>query len=147
MLDECAAAISYGDGRELWTFQPNNQLVNAVGLRCAGVQEDATVVLMDCDAALTPNDGRSRWEMLGSGQLKSARVGDFCLTQVGLAPGFANVAAKAAAAASSTLSSAHGMLLPRAELRARICRGVGGGCLGGGGKADLCVAGRCVHGC
>ena len=60
MLEDCVAAISAGDGRELWTFQPNGQLVSAVGRTCVGVQEEEAVLLMDCDAALHLNDGRSQ---------------------------------------------------------------------------------------
>lgn len=121
VLEDCVTAMSAGDGRELWTLQPNGQLVSSVGRTCAGVQEDEAVLLMDCDAALRFNDGRSQWEMLGNGQLKSARAGDYCLSQVGAASGLVNVAANAAAAATSTVTSAHGVFLAAGFVVRRSC--------------------------
>ena len=113
VLEECVGAVAAGDGRELWKLQPNGQLMNIAGDKCAGLQgNDVTdgghVVLMDCDAALKSNDGRSQWEVLGKGQLSLARQGGLCLSQGGPAPGRRNVAARAAATASSTANVEHG---------------------------------------
>ena len=48
-------------------------------------------------------------QVLGSGQLKAGIPGEYCLSQSGVAPGLVNVAANAAAAASSTADNvAHG---------------------------------------
>ena len=113
VLEACVSAVASGNARELWKLQPNGQLVNVASGRCAGLQNnDASngghVVLMDCDAALKSEDGRSQWEVLGEGQLRLARQGRYCLSQSGPAPGRHNIAARAAARASSTASAGHG---------------------------------------
>lgn len=108
-LVECAAAVAAGDGLEIWKFQSNGQLVSLVSQRCLGLAPAGSrVSLVECGTALTSGGGRSRWEMLGSGQLKLADGGDLCLSQQGPAPGEVNVAANAAAVATSTASLAHG---------------------------------------
>ena len=113
VLEECSGAIATGDGRELWKLQPNGQLVNVAGGKCAGIQshnvsDGGRVVLMDCDAAAKISDGHSQWEVLGNGQMGLAQPGGFCMSQSGPAPGRTNVAAKAAATASSAASAQHG---------------------------------------
>ena len=112
VLEECVRSVAAGDGRELWKLQPNGQLVNIVGGKCAGLVDNDVasghVALMDCDAALKSNDGRSQFEMLGRGQLKLARHGAFCLSHTGPGAGRRNVAAKAATTATSSFSAEHG---------------------------------------
>ena len=113
VLEECAGAIATGDGRELWKLQPNGQLVNVAGGKCAGLRDNnaadgGRVVLMDCDTAAKHDDGRSQWEMLGNAQMGLAQQKGFCMSQAGPAPGLSNVAAKAAAIASSAANAQHG---------------------------------------
>ena len=112
MLEDCIRSIAAGDGRELWKLQPNGQLVNVAGGKCAGLVDNDVasghVALMDCDAALKTNDGRSQFEMLGRGQLKLARQGAYCLSHYGPGAGHHNVAAKAATTATSSFSAEHG---------------------------------------
>ena len=112
VLDDCVRAVAAGDGRELWKLQPNGQLVNVAGGKCAGLMDNDVssghAVLMDCDAALKNNDGRSQFEVLGNGQLKLARQGAFCLSQSGPGAGRRNVAVKAAATATSSFNAEHG---------------------------------------
>ena len=100
LLDSCAEAIALGDGRELFSLQGDGQLLSVPGGLCASVGENdlaegAAVSFAKCD-------GGSRWEIQGNGQLRLKSVGDFCLTQEGAAPGLRDVAANAAAMASST---------------------------------------------
>lgn len=112
VLEDCVRAVAAGDGRELWKIQQNGQLVTVVGGKCAGlVDNDVSghVALMDCDAALKTNDGRSQFEILGKGQIKLGQ-GDLCLSQSGPGAGRRNVAAKAAATATSSFNVAHGRL-------------------------------------
>ena len=112
VLEDCIRSVAAGDGRELWKLQPNGQLVNVVGGKCAGLVDNDVasghVALMDCDTALKSNDGRSQFEMLGQGQLKLARHGAFCLSHTGPGAGRRNVAAKAATTATSSFSVEHG---------------------------------------
>merc|ERR1719428_1677822 len=66
-LEPCAAAVAAGDGREIWKFQPNGQLVNTAGKKCMGMEaESKSVVLMDCDSAAAAGDGRSEWKLRAS---------------------------------------------------------------------------------
>ena len=100
LLDNCAEAIALGDGRELFSLQGDGQLLSVPGGLCASVGENdiaegAAVSFGKCD-------GGSQWEIQGNGQLRLKSVGDFCLTQEGAAPGLRDVAANAAAMASST---------------------------------------------
>ena len=109
VLQKCTDAIAAGDGRDLFTFQSGGQLLNVAGGKCAGfggadISDGASLTFGDCGAA-------PQWEVLGSGQLKVKGAGDLCLSQSGLAPGTADVAANAAVSASSTSNSiAHGAL-------------------------------------
>ena len=111
VLEDCIRFVVAGNGRELWKLQPNGQLVTAVGGKCAGLADNdipsGHVALMDCDAALKSNDGRSQFEMFGRGQMKLARQGAFCLRHSGPGAGRRNVAAKAAATATSGFSVGH----------------------------------------
>ena len=107
-LESCAKAVAFGDGRDMFSLQPSGQLLNVPGGKCASVDESelgegAFVLLADCE-------GASRWEVQSNGQLKLKSAGDFCLTQEGVAPGLRDVAANAAAMASSTVNvAAHGL--------------------------------------
>ena len=99
-LESCAKAVASGDGRDVFALQPSGQLLNVPSKRCASVdepKEGTRVSLVDCDSA-------SLWEVQSTGQLKLKSVGDFCLTQEGVAPGLRDAAANAAAMASSTLN-------------------------------------------
>lgn len=106
-LESCAKTSAFGDGRDLFTLQPGGQLANVPSGKCVSVietevKEDAFVSLASCDCA-------SRWEVQSNGQFKMKSTGDFCLTQEGAAPGLQDVAANAAATASSTVNAAsHG---------------------------------------
>ena len=109
VLEECVHSVVAGDGRDLWKLQQNGQLVNIAGGKCAGLDAvSGHVALMDCDAVLKNDDGRSKFEVLGKGQLKLAMQGDFCLSQSGPGAGRRNVAAKAAATATSSFNVEHG---------------------------------------
>lgn len=94
--------MSGNAGRELWTFQTGGQLLHVASKQCASLGGDLAgegVVMRGCEGAET-------WELLPSGQLK---VGALCLSQSGPAAGLENVAARAAAVASSTADlTAHG---------------------------------------
>ena len=76
--EPCSSVIAAGDGREVFTFDAGGKLAVAAGGKCVGVL-DERVVMTDCAAA-------PKSELLGNGQL---RLGDACVTQVGLAPGTA----------------------------------------------------------
>jgi len=94
-LEACLHAIAVGDGRELWSFQTGGQLLHVTSKKCAGASGGAAgagVVMRDCN-------GADSWELLASGQVK---VGALCLSQSGTAAGTENIAAKAAAMATST---------------------------------------------
>ena len=118
VLETCAGAVASGDGRELFSLQAGGQIVNVAGGKCLGVDSAADgseVVLRDCDKA-------SQWEVLGNGQLRLNAPGDLCLAQTGLAPGSADVAAKAAVMASSTYNAlSHGALLLHAVFFLLAC--------------------------
>merc|ERR1712032_264907 len=87
---------------------------NAVGGKCMSLKENVVadgghVALADCDAAAGSKDGRSQWALQVNSQITSGRPGQYCLSQRGSAPGVENVAAKAAAMASSNVNTiAHG---------------------------------------
>ena len=100
ILERCSEAVALGDGRDLFSLQAGGQLLNVAGGKCVGrrsgdLVDGGELMFGDCDTA-------SRWEVQGNGQLKLNSAGDFCLSQKGLVPGKANVAAKAAVMASST---------------------------------------------
>ena len=107
VLETCAKTVAFGDGRDMFSLQPSGQLLNVPSGKCANVggseiKDGAFVSLADCESA-------SRWEVQGNGQLKLKSAADFCLTQEGVSPGVRDVAANAAAMASSTMSVAsHG---------------------------------------
>ena len=106
VLEKCVAAISRGQGQELWQFLASGKLVSvASGLCAAAVGADVT--LSGCD--VVPQNG-SQWEATGSGQFKLSSE-DLCLTQRGPSLGVADLAPAAAASASSTSNIAHGTLL------------------------------------
>jgi len=113
-LMPCVSAIAAGDGRELFSLQPNGQLLSVLGKLCVGLAENEVssggrLVLMKCDAAAKASDGRSNFELLGNGQIKLGRDGQYCLSQRGTGAGVANVALGAAASASSSADVvAHG---------------------------------------
>ena len=113
-LMPCVSGIAAGDGRELFTLQPNGQLLSALGNLCVGLAENDVsdgwrLVLLKCDFAAKAGDGRSTFEQLGNGQMKLGRDGQYCLSQRGASAGVANVALGAAASASSTADHvAHG---------------------------------------
>ena len=106
-LESCAKTTTFGDGRDLFSLQPGGQLMNVPSGKCMSVSENevkegALVLLASCDSA-------SRWEVQSNGQFKMKSAGDFCLTQAGASPGLLDVAANAAATASSTVNAAsHG---------------------------------------
>merc|ERR1719221_2274676 len=88
--------------------------MNAVGSKCLGLKDNVVtdgghVVLEDCDVAAGSKEGRNQWALQKNNQIKSGRPGQYCLSQRGSAPGVENVAAKAAAMASSSVNAiAHG---------------------------------------
>lgn len=95
-LEACSAAIAAGDGRELWSLLGGGQLMNLVSKKCASAAaRAATLSTSDCESAST-------WKLLPNGQ---AQVGEKCLSQAGDGAGTANVAAHAAAAATSSANS------------------------------------------
>jgi len=111
-LQDCAAAVSEGDGRELWSFQSDGQLTSLSSRKCMGLESDgvtsgARAMLVECDAQAKAH-ASSQWEVLGSGQLKLGHSGSFCLSQRGSGRGRVDVGARAAASASSSISAAHG---------------------------------------
>ena len=91
----------------MFNLQPGGQLVNVPSGKCVSVSESeikegAFVLLASCDSA-------SRWEVQSNGQFKMKSTADLCLTQEGAALGLQDVAANAAATASSTVNAAsHG---------------------------------------
>lgn len=120
VLESCAGAVAAGDGRDLFILQAGGQLLNVAGGKCAVLQsgdvaDGGKLVFGECDAA-------SQWEVLGNGQLKLDGPGDFCLSQSGLVPGRADVAANAAVSASSTANAiAHGALYPSSHKTHWVC--------------------------
>ena len=107
ILESCAKTVASGDGRDMFSLQPNGQLLHVPGGNCVSVGESETkegafVSLASCETA-------ARWEIQSNGQFKLKSTADFCLTQGGVAPGLHDVAANAAAMASSTMNVAsHG---------------------------------------
>ena len=103
VLEPCAGAVGFGDGRELFSFQPGGQIVNVVRGKCFGVSGEEhiadgnDIILVDCEEAL-------KWEFSGNGQLKVDGPDGMCLNQAGLAPGIVDVARNAAVVASSTIN-------------------------------------------
>ena len=109
VLESCAKTVASGDGRDMFTLQASGQLLHVPGGNCVSVgeneiKEGALVSLANCATA-------SKWEIQSNGQLKLKSAADFCLTQAGVIPGLHDVAANAAAMASSTVNVAsHGGL-------------------------------------
>ena len=137
VLETCAKTVAFGDGRDMFSLQPSGQLLNIPGGKCANVggseiKDGALVSLADCGSA-------SRWEVQGNGQFKLKSSADLCLTQEGVAPGLRDVAANAAAMASSTVNAAShgGSCFPFVVLKKCIfCRSSDGG-----GRADENILG------
>jgi len=92
-LDSCSSAIAAGDGRELWSFQSGGQLMNAITRKCAS---GAALTMSECG-------GASSWKMLPNGQVQVG--GEQCLSQTGAGAGTENVAAHAAAFATSSANA------------------------------------------
>jgi len=113
-LTSCSSAVSAGDGREVFTMQPNGQIANAVSKLCLAladndVTDGGRLALTGCDLASKPGDGRSVFELAANGQLKFARDGDYCVGQRGPAVGFVDAAiGSAVSATSSANNAAHG---------------------------------------
>lgn len=109
VVEPCMAALAAADGRELWSFRGNGQLLNVAGKKCAGISGDnesgaPRVVLQECTSA-----GVETWEALANGQLRYGTAGTHCLSQRGATADETNVALGAAVVASSTLeASGHG---------------------------------------
>lgn len=105
-LETCAAAVASGDGREVFSLQAGGQILHVSDGKClsvVGAAEGSDVVFDGCD-------GAPQWEFTGNGQLRLDAPGDLCLSQVGLAPGSADVASNAAVVASSTVNTlSHGL--------------------------------------
>jgi len=95
-LEPCFQALAAGDGRELWTFLGGGQLMNVASKKCASSTAQATSL------AMSECNGASVWKMLPNGQMQ---VGDKCLSESGEGVGTENVAAHAAAAATSSADS------------------------------------------
>ena len=89
-------------GRELWSFLAGGQLLHTASNTCVGATDASAgsiVALVACDEA-------DPWELLANGQVK---MGSLCLSQHGVAAGVENVAAKAAASATSSVDAgSHG---------------------------------------
>merc|ERR1719512_246013 len=83
-------------GRELWTFLGGGQLMNVASKKCASSIAQATSL------AISECSGASVWKMLPNGQMQ---VGDKCLSESGEGVGTENVAAHAAATATSSADS------------------------------------------
>ena len=94
VLVPCAAAIAAGDGRELFTMQPDGQIVSVAGHLCVGLNGDVeagTLALASCDSA------GNIFELDGSGQIKFGKDGHYCVSQRGSTAGNVNLALAAAA--------------------------------------------------
>ena len=68
VLESCAKAVAFGDGRDLFSLQPGGQLLNVPGGKCAGVgkkdvAEGAAVSFVECDGACgwLVFNARERW--------------------------------------------------------------------------------------
>ena len=108
VLERCASSAAAGDGRDLFSLQEGGELLNVAVAKCASVQhgkasDGAKLVIGSCD-------GAPKWEVMGNGQMKLKGSSDLCLSQLGLAPGVQDIAAKAAVSATSTYNSmTHGV--------------------------------------
>lgn len=99
-LESCLDAVASGTGRDLWSFESGGQLLHKRTQKCAGAAAGGETI------ALVPCANAGAWELLANGQVK---IGKQCLSQRGLSAGLEDVAAMAAASASSTAdASAHG---------------------------------------
>eukprot|EP00927_Polykrikos_kofoidii_P020790 TRINITY_DN1990_c0_g2_i1.p1 TRINITY_DN1990_c0_g2~~TRINITY_DN1990_c0_g2_i1.p1 ORF type:complete len:408 (-),score=70.31 TRINITY_DN1990_c0_g2_i1:99-1322(-) len=111
-LQPCASTVAAGDGRDIFSFQANGQLMNVATKQCVGlskqnVRDGGSFSMMDCDHAAA--NGDSLFEATEINQLKLVGDGDFCLTQAGVGAGIVDVALHAPATATSTLDFAsHG---------------------------------------
>jgi len=93
-LDSCSKAVAAGDGSEIWSLSSGGQLVNVASKKCASAA-GPSLTMSDCGSG-------SVWKLLPNGQVQ---VGDKCLSQSGDGAGTENVAAHAAAEATSSADS------------------------------------------
>ena len=83
-MEPCLSAIAAGDGREIFRFNGEDQLVNAETSKCmtllnADTSMGGKLALETCTTATEANDGRSSWGLTTAGQLKLATIGNYCL--------------------------------------------------------------------
>ena len=104
----CASVLvrlAAGDGRELFSLQPNGQLLSTGGRLCVSASSEGALALEKCDLAASS----SAFEVQGNAQLEVRGEGHLCLSQMGSAAGAVDAALHSAAAATSTMDAlAHG---------------------------------------
>ena len=89
--EPCLNAIAAGDGREIFEFNSQGQLIHIASSKCITLLNgDASMggklALETCSVAAEANDGRSSWVLTGGGQLKLSNLGSYCLDVSGKRP-------------------------------------------------------------
>merc|ERR1740121_632199 len=106
----CLDAIAAADGREVFHFSEDGQIVNTVGDKCVTLVDGETagggkIIMQPCSSSSSSGDGRSSWTFQPNSQLKLTQMGNFCLTMVGEASADQD---EAMGAKISATSSQHG---------------------------------------
>lgn len=83
----CLDAIAAGDGREVFFFSPEQQLVSSATQQCVVLRSPdpafaGELGLQPCRPALDAADGRSAWELSGTGQLQMKHMSNYCMDLV-----------------------------------------------------------------
>merc|ERR1740121_1190574 len=109
-IGPCLDAIAAADGREVFHFSEDGQIVNTVGDKCVTLVDGETagggkIIMQPCSSSSSSGDGRSSWTFQPNSQLKLTQMGNFCLTMVGEASADQD---EAMGAEISATSSQHG---------------------------------------
>lgn len=112
-LDPCLEAIAAGDGREVFKFDKDGQLVSEAGGGCVTLVDGQTagggaLAVATCSSSVESGDGRTAFSMTPNGQLKMPRLGNYCLTLSGDGASDADAAQGADVVATSS-DEGHGV--------------------------------------
>lgn len=82
--EDCLRVIAAGDGREVFSWSEESQIMSmregkCVSLTSGAAEVGALLALQDCTEALEAGDGRSVFELTNKGQLRFKRMGNYCL--------------------------------------------------------------------
>ena len=98
-LESCLSAIATGDGREVFEFTDDAQIVSSTTGRCitlvnGDIQDGGKIALEKCRRAEDAHDGHSAWSLTASGQLMLTSLGNYCLDTSGPSPAVQNCGAE-----------------------------------------------------